>query len=87
MTALTGWFFLYRGNGYGPYQSWDVASEMFRMKHKCLPWSVVCPVYGTAYVENKRLMRFDRKISEETKGRYVTPTKKCKPLFFAEIVE
>jgi hypothetical protein len=61
MSILTGWFFLYRGNGYGPYSDWDTALERFREKHKCEPNSVIHPVYGTAHIENRELIKFERK--------------------------
>jgi len=66
MIVSTGWFFLYRGNGYGPYLSKEQAVEMFREKHGCSPCSVVHPVYGTAHVENRRLIKFDPTISGES---------------------
>lgn len=43
MKIYTGWFFLYRGNGYGPYDSWDEALEFFRDKHGHDPDRIVYP--------------------------------------------
>lgn len=61
MSILTGWFFLYRGNGYGPYPDWFSALKKFREKHHCEPDRIVQPFYGTAHVENQKLIKFVRK--------------------------
>lgn len=67
MEIFTGWFFLYRGNGYGPYDTWDDALGMFRCKHGCSPNRAVHPVYGTAQIKDKELIEFKRDYSAEKK--------------------
>lgn len=57
--SLTGWFFSYRGNYYGPYNCWDDALKKFREKHNCSPNSVVHPVYGTAEIKDQKLIKFN----------------------------
>lgn len=64
MLIITGWFFLYRGNGYGAYQSLNEAIEMFRIKHHRSPDNMVHPVYGTVHIENKKLINFERKTQD-----------------------
>lgn len=70
MAILTGWFFLYKGNGYGPYMDWNTALEKFREKYHCEPDTIIHPVYGTAHVENKELIKFERKKKNARKIRF-----------------
>ena len=55
-----GWHFLWHGNGYGPYETENVARREFMKIHGHLPNSIVYPVYGMAEVVDRKLMAFDR---------------------------
>lgn len=60
MTELTGWFFNYRGNGYGPFET--SAKARTKWVEKCskdhIP-SCICyaPLFwGTVIIENRKLV-------------------------------
>ena len=53
-----GWFYPHRGNWYGPLSTYEKVEKEFVEKNGYKPDDYVRPVYGTAIVENQRLLDF-----------------------------
>ena len=60
ISEKTGWFIIYRGNGYGPFKDYKTALIEFEIRQRKEPTKIVRPVYGTARVENRKLINFMR---------------------------
>ena len=59
----TGWFYLYRGNGYGPFETEEIAEEKSSERYSKDTWKFKsrCKIsfrYGTANVLNRSLIKF-----------------------------
>lgn len=70
MKSETGYFYIYRGNGYGPFETEDEALQNFFKRHEDDTWEYKSTIktnnikilYGTATTnEQKELISFNRK--------------------------